>query len=111
MSVNAGEIINLGLAYGSILWYDSDCMILGGVEMGALRIVLTIVYILICVALVVLVLMQEGKTAGLGAVSGAAETYWGKNKGRSMEGKLVKITTGLAVGFMVLAVVLNLTLF
>ncbi len=48
--------------------------------MGALRIVLTIVYILICVALVVLVLMQEGKTAGLGAVSGAAETYWGKNK-------------------------------
>ncbi len=79
--------------------------------MGALRIVLTIVYILICVALVVLVLMQEGKTVGLGAVSGAAETYWGKNKGRSMEGKLVKITTGLAIGFMVLAVILNLTLF
>ena len=79
--------------------------------MGALRIVLTIVYILICVALVVLVLMQEGKTAGLGAVSGAAETYWGKSKGRSMEGKLVKITTGLAIGFMVLAVILNLTLF
>ena len=86
-------------------------MILGGIELGALRIVLTIVYILICVALVVLVLMQEGKTAGLGAVSGAAETYWGKNKGRSMEGKLVKITTGLAIGFMVLAVILNLTLF
>ncbi len=79
--------------------------------MGALRVVLTIVYILICVALVVLVLMQEGKTAGLGAVSGAAETYWGKNKGRSMEGKLVKITTGLAIGFMVLAIILNLTLF
>ena len=79
--------------------------------MGALRIVLTIVYILICVALVVLVLMQEGKTAGLGAVSGAAETYWGKNKGRSMEGKLVKITSGLAIGFLVLAVILNLTLF
>lgn len=79
--------------------------------MGALRIALTVVYIVICVALVVLVLMQEGKTAGLGAVSGAAETYWGRNKGRSMEGKLVKITTWLAVGFMLLAVVLNLTLF
>lgn len=79
--------------------------------MGALRIALTVVYIIICVALVVLVLMQEGKTAGLGAVSGAAETYWGRNKGRSMEGKLVKITTWLAVGFMLLAVVLNLTLF
>lgn len=79
--------------------------------MGAIRITLTIIYIIICIALIVLVLMQEGKTAGLGAVSGAAETYWGRNKGRSMEGKLVKITTGLAIGFMVLAVVLNLTLF
>ena len=79
--------------------------------MGVLRIILTVIYILICVALVILVLMQEGKTAGLGAISGAAETYWGKNKGRSMEGTLVKITTGLAVGFMVLAVVLNLALF
>ena len=79
--------------------------------MGVLRIILTVIYILICIALVILVLMQEGKAAGLGAISGAAETYWGKNKGRSMEGQLVKITTGLAVGFMLLAVVLNLTLF
>ena len=79
--------------------------------MGALRITLMVVYIVICIALVILVLLQEGKSAGLGAVSGAAETYWGKNKGRSMEGKLVKITTGLAVAFMVLAVILNLNLF
>lgn len=79
--------------------------------MGALRIVLTVIFIIICLALVILVLMQEGKTAGLGAVSGAAETYWGKNKGRSMESKLVKITTGLAVGFMLLVVILNLNIF
>ena len=79
--------------------------------MGALRIVLTVIYIIICIALVILVLMQEGKTAGLGAVSGAAESYWGKNKGRSMEGKLVKITTGLAVGFMLKAIILNLNVF
>ena len=52
--------------------------------------------------------MQEGKAAGLGSISGAAETYWGKNKGRSMEGALVKITTGLAVGFMVISIILNL---
>ena len=76
--------------------------------MEIIRTILTVVYILICIALVIVVLMQEGKSAGLGAISGAAETYWGKNKGRSMEGALVKITTGLAVGFMVLAVVLNL---
>lgn len=79
--------------------------------MGALRITLTIIFIIVCIALVILVLMQEGKTAGLGAVSGAAETYWGKNKGRSMESKLVKITTGLAVGFMLLVIVLNLNVF
>ena len=79
--------------------------------MGALRIILTVLFIIACIALVVLVLMQEGKTAGLGAVSGAAETYWGKNKGRSMESKLVKITTGLAVGFMLLVVILNLNIF
>ena len=79
--------------------------------MEILRIILTVIFIVMCIALTVLVLMQEGKDAGLGAIAGGAETYWGKNKGRSMEGKLVKITTGLAVGFMVLAVVLNLTVF
>ena len=79
--------------------------------MGALRLVLTILYVIACGALVVIVLMQEGKSAGLGAISGAAETYWGKNKGRSMEGKLVKLTTILAVAFIVFAVVLNLKVF
>ena len=79
--------------------------------MGALKIVLTVIFILVCLALTVLVLMQEGKSAGLGSISGAAETYWGKNKGRSMEGRLVQITKALAVLFMVLAVILNLNIF
>ena len=79
--------------------------------MAALRITLTIIFILVCLALVVWVLMQEGKSAGLGAISGAAETYWGKNKGRSMEGTLVKITKILAVAFILLAVILNLNKF
>ena len=76
--------------------------------MAVLRTILTVIFVIICIALTVLVLMQEGKSQGLGSISGMADTYWGKNKGRSMEGALVKITTGLAVGFMVLAVVLNL---
>lgn len=79
--------------------------------MAALRITLTIIFILVCIALVVLVLMQEGKSAGLGAISGAAETYWGKNKGRSMEGTLVKITKILALAFILLAVILNINKF
>lgn len=79
--------------------------------MEALRVVINIIFILVCVALTVLVLMQEGKSAGLGSISGAAETYWGRNKGRSLEGMLVKITKILAVFFMLLAVVLNLNVF
>ena len=79
--------------------------------MEALRVVINIIFILVCVALTVLVLMQEGKSAGLGSISGAAETYWGRNKGRSMEGMLVKITKILAVFFMLPAVVLNLNVF
>ncbi len=79
--------------------------------MEALRIVVQIIFIILCIALTVLVLMQEGKSAGLGAISGAAETYWGKNKGRSMEGKLVKITEYLAIGFMLLSVILDLNVF
>lgn len=79
--------------------------------MEVLRIVVTIVFIIICIALTGLVLMQEGKSAGLGAISGMAETYWGKNKGRSMEGALVKITKFLAVAFIVLAAILNISRF
>lgn len=79
--------------------------------MGALRIVLTVIFILVCVALTVLVLMQEGKSAGLGSIGGTTETYWSKNKGRSKEGLLVKITRILAVFFMVLAAILNLSVF
>lgn len=79
--------------------------------MEVLRMILTVAFIIVCIALTVLVLMQEGKSAGLGVISGAAETYWGKNKGRSMEGLLVKITKILAVLFICLAVILNLNVF
>ena len=79
--------------------------------MGVLRIILTVLFIFDCIALVIVVLMQEGKAAGLGAISGAAETYWCKNKGRSMEGMLVKLTKILAVAFILFAVVLNLNVF
>ena len=79
--------------------------------MAVLKIILTVIFIIISIALTVIILMQEGKSAGLGAIAGAADTYWGKNKGRSMEGMLVKITKILAVFFMLLAVVLNLNVF
>lgn len=75
--------------------------------MATLRTIVTIVYVAVCIALTILVLMQEGKSAGLtGTISGMGDTYWGKNKGRSMEGKLVKATKILAALFMLGAIAL-----
>ena len=74
--------------------------------------ILLILCIIDCIALTVVVLMQEGKQAGLtGAISGAAESYWGKNKGRSMEGGLVLATRIMAVLFVVFSLLLNLNIF
>ena len=74
-----------------------------------LRIVLMGIFILVCIFLTIVVLMQESKQNGLsGAISGAADTYWGKNKGRSMEGGLVRGTIIMGVIFFVLSVVLNI---
>ncbi len=79
--------------------------------MDVLKIILTILFAIDCIVLTALVLLQEGQSAGLGAISGGAETFWDKNKGRSMEGTLVKITRIAAVLFIVLAVALNLGVF
>ena len=85
--------------------------------MAVLKTILTVVLILIsiiitaiilCVALTVLVLMQEGKSAGLGAIAGASDTYWSKHKDRSMEGVLVKATRALVALFLILSIVLNI---
>ena len=75
-----------------------------------LRTILTVIFAVGSVALIVVVLMQEGKQSGLGALSGqtTSDTYWGKNKGRSAEGNLKKFTRFLAVLFIVLAIVLNI---
>ena len=73
-----------------------------------LKTILSVIFVLICLALTVIVLLQEGKSQGLGAIGGMAESYWGKNKGRSMEGHLVLATKIMAILFMVLAIVLNM---
>lgn len=77
--------------------------------MSVLRIILTIVFIIICIALTVIVLLQEGKSAGLGSIAGAAESYWGKNKSRSVEGKLETATKAMVVAFFVIAILLSTT--
>lgn len=74
-----------------------------------LRTILTVIFIIVCIALVVFVMSQESKSSGLtGTVSGMADTYWGKNKGRSMEGGLVRGTIIMGVIFFVLSIILNI---
>ncbi|MCD7833780.1 MAG: preprotein translocase subunit SecG [Lachnospiraceae bacterium] len=76
--------------------------------MVILRNILTVIFILICISLTVLVLMQQGKDEGLGSIGGMGNTYWSQNKGRSIEGAIVRATKWLAAAFIVFAVVLNL---
>ena len=79
--------------------------------MAVHEIILGIVLIILSVAIIVLVLLQEGKSAGLsGAIAGGAETFFGKNKSRTMESKLVLITKIIAISFFVLALVATLLL-
>lgn len=74
-----------------------------------LRGIITFLFIAICLFLAVVILLQEGKSAGLsGSISGMADSYWGKNKSRSMEGKLEKLTKYGAFLWLLLAFILNL---
>ena len=75
--------------------------------MDILKIVLMIIFAIDCIALTVIVLMQEGKSAGLGAISGIADTYWGQNKKNSIEGKLEFLTKIAVVVYFVLVLVSN----
>ncbi|MBQ2205415.1 MAG: preprotein translocase subunit SecG [Lachnospiraceae bacterium] len=73
-----------------------------------LKVLIMIVFLLVSLSLSGIILLQEGKSAGLGSIAGMADSYWSKAKSRSMEGNLSKITTGLAIGFLLLALLLNI---
>ncbi|MDE5966290.1 MAG: preprotein translocase subunit SecG [Lachnospiraceae bacterium] len=72
-----------------------------------MRIALEVLILFVSVALIVIVLSQEGKETGLGSLSGTTDTYWSRNKGRSKEGMLVKWTTLLTVLLLVLSLLLS----
>ena len=69
---------------------------------------ISIIFILVCVFLTTVVLFQEGYEQGLGSIGGIADTYWGKNRGRSVEGLLEKLTKVAAALFLILSLVLNI---
>lgn len=79
--------------------------------LNVLEIILTIIFSIVCIGLVVIILLQSSRNAGLsGTVSGMSETYWGKNKANSIEGKLEKYTKILGTIFIILAIILNIVI-
>lgn len=79
--------------------------------MAVYEIIFGVVLIVLSIAIVALVLLQEGNSKGLsGAIAGGAETFFGKNKGRTMEAKLVKLTKIVGIGFFVIALAAKIIL-
>lgn len=78
-----------------------------------IRTLVTILFMLISIAMIIIVMMQEGKNSGFGALSGqvVSDSYVKKNRGRTKEGKMERITAILGVLFFVIAIGLSLKFF
>ena len=80
----------------------------GGKVMATVKTILVILQIIVTVGLIATVLLQEGSSYGLsGSIAGGADTFFGKNKGRTLDGLLKTVTKVLAVLFIVLSLVLT----
>lgn len=79
--------------------------------MNAGTIILNILHIIFALSIIVIVLLQSGKTAGMsGSIAGGAETFFGKNKGRTIDALLSKYTSFAAVAFLVTSLLLFIVL-
>ena len=79
--------------------------------MSVPTIITLVIHLIVSIALIIIVLLQSGRQAGLsGAIAGGAETFFGKNKGRTIDGILKKWTAVVAVVFVITSVVLSLFL-
>ena len=77
--------------------------------MSVPMIIITVIQVLAALFLIAVVLLQSGKNAGLsGAIAGAADTFMSKNKARTMDAKLAKMTKWVAIVFIILTFVMNL---
>ena len=76
--------------------------------MGALTIIVTILQVLCGLAVILAVLFQSGKNAGLGTIGGMADTFMAKGKAKSFDAKLAKSTKWIGAAFIVLTLVLNI---
>ena len=75
--------------------------------MSAVKIIFTVLQVLSGLAVTVIVLMQSGKSSGLGAVAGGADNFFSKSKAKTWDEKLAKMTKWFALGFVILTLILN----
>ncbi len=74
-----------------------------------MKLALTILLLAVDLFLIAVILLQEGKTAGInGAVGGAADTFLSKNKAKSLDAKLARWTKWVAIAFVLLSVIISL---
>ena len=73
-----------------------------------MSIAIAIAQMVAALVIIVVVLLQDANESGIGAVSGAADTFFGKNKGRTIEAKLARWTAIIAAAFIVLTVILDI---
>ncbi len=83
--------------------------IFGGYKMGFWEILLGILMIVVSLIIIAIILLQQGHRAGVnGAISGGADTFLSKNKARTVNAKLARMTKYIAIAFFVLAIVANI---
>ncbi|MCF2615970.1 preprotein translocase subunit SecG [Oscillibacter valericigenes] len=75
--------------------------------MGALKLIITILQLICGLAIIVAVLVQSGKSAGLsGAIGGVADSFLAKNKAKTMDAKLARATKWIGAVFLILTLIL-----
>ncbi len=75
--------------------------------MTTAQLILSIIYFIVALALIAIVMLQSGKSAGLsGAIAGGADTFLSKNKAKSADARMAKMTKWVAIVFLVLTLVI-----
>lgn len=79
--------------------------------MGVAQIVFGIILILFSIGIIIIVLLQEGSQQNMGTITGGADTFFSKNKARSVDSFLARWTKFIAVGFFVAVIVINIIMY
>ena len=74
-----------------------------------MKLAITVLQVILSLALIAVVMLQSGKSAGLsGAIAGGADTFLSKNKAKSLDAKLAKMTKWVAIAFILLTLALSI---